>query len=57
MSEDAKKEIEVVTGDGSNLLISEVEEHISDLKPKAKDEKKKQIVIPESKRDKKKEGN
>ena len=49
MAEDHKKDIEVVTGDGSNLSISEVEEHISDLKPKAKDEKKKTIVIPQVK--------
>ena len=49
MAEDEKKEIEVVEGDGSNLSISEVEEHISDLKPKVKDDKKKVIVIPESK--------
>ena len=54
MSEDKKKEIKVVNGDGSNLSISEVEEHISDLKPKSKDEKKKVIVIPEVKEKKKK---
>ena len=34
MSDD--KEIEVVTGDGSNLNLSPVSEHITSLKPKAK---------------------
>ena len=54
MSEESKKEIEVVKGDGSNLSISNVEEHISDLKPKARDEKKKNIIVPEVKEKKKK---
>lgn len=53
MSDKKKKEIEVVAGDGSNLSISSVKEHISDLKPKTKDEKKKNIVIPEVKEKKK----
>jgi len=54
MSDKEKKEIEVVEGDGSNLSISNVEEHISDLKPKTKDEKKKHIIVPEVKEKKKK---
>ena len=54
MSDESKKEIEVVDGDGSNLNISNVEEHISDLKPKPKDDKKRVIVIPEVKDKKKK---
>ncbi|MBO6233296.1 MAG: hypothetical protein J6N78_04475 [Clostridia bacterium] len=41
-----KKEIEVVDGDGSNLDISPVYEDINDLRPKPKDKKPKDIVIP-----------
>lgn len=42
-----KKEIEIVTGDGSELDISEVHDHLSSLRPKTND--KKNIVIPEIK--------
>lgn len=38
------KEIEVVNGDGSNLNISAVEDHIANLRPKSSE--KKHIVIP-----------
>lgn len=41
-----KKNIEVVNGDGSNLDISPVFEHINAMKPKSTDEKPKNIVIP-----------
>lgn len=41
-----KKNIEVVNGDGSNLDISEVYEHLNSEKPKYKDSKPKNIVIP-----------
>ena len=51
MSDD--KEIEVVTGDGSNLNLSPVSEHITSLKPKAKEGNKK-IIIPEAIQKKKK---
>ena len=44
MNENEPKEIEVVTGDGSELNISEVEKHLEIQKPKPKD--KKEIVIP-----------
>lgn len=44
------KEIEVVTGDGENLNISPVYKHLNIQKPKAKDEKKKDIIIPEEKK-------
>ena len=41
-------EIEVVNGDGSELDVSPVYEHLNVLKPKSKDEDKKQnIIIPE----------
>lgn len=46
--ENEKKEIEIVTGDGSNLEFSPVFEHLNVAKPKPKDEKdkKKKIIIP-----------
>ena len=47
---DEKKEIEVVSGDGSNLDISPVYEHIDAAKPKNKDNKPKNIVIPGEKK-------
>ena len=41
------KEIEVVSGDGSELVISPVTEHLTSMRPKGKDENpKKNIVIP-----------
>lgn len=50
-----KKEIEVVNGDGSNLDISPVYEHINAAKPKNKENKPKNIVIPGQKKEKSKE--
>lgn len=46
--ENEKKEIEVVTGDGTDLEFSPVYEHLNTVKPKPKDEndKKKKIIIP-----------
>ena len=44
---DEKKNIEVVSGDGSNLDISPVYEHLNT--PKSSDEKPKNIIIPEEK--------
>ena len=42
-------EIEVVNGDGSELEVSPVYEHLNVLKPKSKEEDKKQnIIIPEA---------
>lgn len=41
-----KKDIEVVSGDGSNLNISPVYEHLDVETPKSSDEKPKNIVIP-----------
>ena len=45
------KQIEVVSGDGKDLNISEVSTHLSSIKPKIKDadDKKQNIVIPKSK--------
>lgn len=47
---DNKKEIEVINGDGSNLEISPVYEHINAAKPKSKDKNPKNIVIPGEKK-------
>lgn len=52
-----KKEIEVINGDGSNLLISPVYDHIKDVKPKSKDKNPKNIVIPGEKKDEKNSDN
>ena len=46
-----KKQIEVINGDGTNLDISPVYEHINAAKPKSKDKKPKNIIIPGSKKD------
>ena len=41
-----KKNIEVISGDGSNLDISPVYEHLNDVKPKTTKEKPTHIVVP-----------
>ncbi len=46
---DDKKNIEVVSGDGSNLDISPVYEHLNESTPKSSDEKPKNIVIQQEK--------
>ncbi len=50
-----KKEIEVISGDGSNLDISPVYEHIEAAKPKSRDKKPQNIVIPGQKKEEEKE--
>ncbi len=45
-NENEKKDIEVINGDGSNLLISPVYEHINAAKPKSKDKNPKNIIVP-----------
>lgn len=45
---DEKKKIEVVTGDGKDLDISPVYQHLEVEKPK--EEKKENIIIPEEKK-------
>lgn len=42
-----KKSIEVVSGDGSNLEISPVYDHLNVSTPKPADKKPKYVVIPE----------
>jgi hypothetical protein len=50
---DENKDIEVIAGDGSELEVSPVYEHLNAIKPKTKEEeKKKKIVIPEVKKKK-----
>lgn len=49
MSDEPKK-IEIVSGDGKDLEISPVYNHLSIAKPKTKEEKKKDIVIPKEKK-------
>lgn len=51
--DEEKKDLEVVTGNGENLDISPVYENLSSAKPKAIDEKPKNIVIPKEKKKKK----
>ena len=50
--ENEKKEIEVISGDGTELNFSPVYEHLNAVKPKTKDEKEKnkKIVIPKVKK-------
>ena len=43
-----KKNIEIVNGDGSNLEISHVYDHLNTGKPKCNEEKPKNIIIPKS---------
>lgn len=49
MSDEPKK-IEIVNGDGKDLEISPVYNHLSIAKPKTKEEKKKDIIIPKEKK-------
>lgn len=50
--DDENKEIEIVTGDGTDLDVSPVYNHLNVVKPKPKDEndKNKKIIIPEVKK-------
>ena len=52
--EEKKKEIEVVSGDGSECDFSPVYDHLNAVKPKPKDEKQKNIIIPGKKKENKK---
>lgn len=54
MSEEKPKKIEIVSGTGKDLDISDVSTHLTIAKPKIKDdkEKKKEIVIPKAKKKK-----
>lgn len=51
MQENEEKEIKVISGNGSEIKISPVREHLKPLKPKLKEEEgKKKIVIPQEKK-------
>ena len=54
MSEDKKKDIEIINGDGTNLVISPVYEHINAAKPKSKDKNPKNIIVPGQKKEQEK---
>lgn len=43
-------EIEIIMGDDSNLEISDVGVCVNDLRPKDHEKKKKEIVIPKTKK-------
>ena len=45
-----KKNLEVVSGDGTNLEISPVYEHLNAGTPKASKQKPKNIVVPKEKK-------
>lgn len=45
-----KKNIKIVNGDGSNLEISHVYDHLNPGKPKCTDKKPKNIIIPETRK-------
>jgi len=54
MKNSENKQIEIVNGDGKDLNISPVYEHLNAAKPKSIEKKDKNIVIPKEKKDKKK---
>ncbi len=43
-----KKDIEIIDGNGSNLEISEVYDHLNSGKPKCNDKKPKNMVVPKN---------
>lgn len=45
-----QKEIKIVTGDGSDLEISNVKKHLPIEKPKSSENTKKNIIIPTEKK-------
>lgn len=47
-----KKDLEIVSGDGSNLNITPVYDHLNAVKPKTNDKKPRNVVIPEEKKKK-----
>lgn len=52
-----KKDLEIVSGNGSNLDISPVYEHLSNERPKTTTKKPKNIVIPGKSNKKDKDSN
>lgn len=45
-----KKEIQIISDNGSTLNISPVYEHITAAKPKIQDKKPKNIIVPKNKK-------
>ncbi len=52
-SKKQKREIQVVTGDGTDLNISPVYDHIKSSNTPSNDKNKEEIIIPKSSSDKK----
>ena len=52
MSEN-KKNIEIVNGDGSNINISHVYDHLNSGKPKSNEKKPKNVIVPQNIKNKK----
>ena len=50
-----KKNLEIISGDGSNLDISPAYDHLNATRPKSSSEKPTNIVIPKSKNSKDKD--
>ena len=56
MSNEEEKKLEVIAGDGTEIDISPVYDHLNAVKPKTEDEKeKKEIVIPKTKQEREEE--
>lgn len=57
--DESPKKIEVVSGNGKDLDISEVSSHLNIAKPKIKneDEKNQRIVVPQNKKKSKEQSN
>ena len=55
MNEKENNEYEVVSGDGSNLNISPVYEHLNTSRPRCADGKLKNVVIPKATKNKNKD--
>lgn len=53
IEKEEKKEIEIIQGNVNELDLSPVYKHLNVAKPTPTDEKKKNIIIPEIKKDKK----
>lgn len=52
IEKEEKKEIEIIQGNVNELDLSPVYKHLNVAKPTPKDEKKKNIIIPEIKKNK-----
>lgn len=57
MSDNENDDLQVIAGDGSELDVSPVYEHLNAVKPKTKEDEneKKEIVIPKTKKEREEE--